>query len=43
MVWISTVYHKDETRAIRYDRFLRWAYPGADLLASAIVVIKALA
>lgn len=42
MVWISNVHDRDEARAIRYDRWLRWAYPGAYLLASAIVVIIAL-
>lgn len=42
MVWISTVHARDEARALRYDRVLRWAYPGAYLTASAIVVVVAL-
>jgi hypothetical protein len=42
MVWISTVYDKDEARALRYDRFLRWAYPAAYLLASGVVIVRAL-
>jgi hypothetical protein len=42
MVWISNVYDRDEARAIRYDKWLRWAYPGAYLLASGIVVLMAL-
>lgn len=42
MVWISNVYDRDEARAIRYDKWLRWAYPGAYLLASGIVVLTAL-
>lgn len=42
MVWIRSVYQKDEARAIRYDRWLRWAYPGAYLLASAVAVVLAL-
>ncbi len=42
MVWISTVYDKDEARALRYDRFLRWAYPAAYLLAAGVVVVRAL-
>lgn len=42
MVWISNVYDRDEARAIRYDQWLRWAYPGTYVLASAIVVIVAL-
>src|SRR5882757_3061994 len=39
MVWINTLYDRDEVRAIRYDRWLRWAYSGTYLLASVIVVI----
>jgi hypothetical protein len=42
MVWISNLYDRDESKAIRLDKWLRWAYPGAYLLASAIVVIVAL-
>jgi hypothetical protein len=42
MVWISTVHGRDEARALRYDRMLRWAYPGAYLACSAIVVLRAL-
>lgn len=42
MVWISNLYDRDEARAIRYDNWLRWAYPGAYLLASAIVTVTAL-
>ncbi len=42
MVWISNVYDRDEARAIRYDKWLRWAYPGAYLLAAAIVIVTAL-
>lgn len=42
MVWISTLYARDEARAVRYDRWLRWAYPGAYLLASTVVVLMAL-
>ncbi len=42
MVWISNLYDRDEARAIRYDHWLRWAYPGTYLLASSIVVIVAL-
>jgi hypothetical protein len=42
MVWISNLYDRDEGRAIRYDKWLRWAYPGAYLLASAIVIVTAL-
>lgn len=42
MVWISTLYDRDEAKAIRYDHWLRWAYPGAYLLASAIVTLRAL-
>ena len=39
MVWISNLHDRDEAKAIRYDQWLRWAYPGAYLLASAIAVI----
>jgi len=42
MVWISNLYDRDEARAIRYDHWLRWAYPGTYLLASAIVVLVGL-
>ncbi len=42
MVWITTVYARDEARAIRYDRMLRWAYPAAYLLAAGIVIVRAL-
>ena len=42
MVWISTLHDRDEVRANRYDRILRWAYPSVYLLTSAIVVIVAL-
>jgi hypothetical protein len=42
MVWISNLANQDEAKAIRYDRWLRWAYPGTYVLASAIVVIIAL-
>ncbi len=42
MVWISNLYDRDEAKAIRLDKWLRWAYPGAYLLASAVVVIVAL-
>lgn len=42
MVWINQVHARDEARALRYDRVLRWAYPGAYLLASAIAVFAAL-
>jgi hypothetical protein len=42
MVWISNLYDRDEAKAIRADKWLRWAYPGAYVLASAIVVIIAL-
>jgi hypothetical protein len=42
MVWISTVHARDEARALRYDRILRWAYPVAYLLAAGIVTIRAL-
>lgn len=42
MVWISNVYDKDEARALRYDRFLRWAYPAAYLVATGIVIVRAL-
>jgi len=42
MVWISNLHDRDEAKAIRYDQWLRWAYPGAYLLASAIAVIVAL-
>jgi hypothetical protein len=42
MVWISNLYDRDEAKAIRYDRWLRWAYPGAYLLASATAIIVAL-
>ncbi|MBC8008858.1 MAG: hypothetical protein H7067_02020 [Burkholderiales bacterium] len=42
MVWISNLYDKDEAKAIRCDKWLRWAYPGAYVLASAIVVVLAL-
>lgn len=39
MVWISNLYDRDEPRAIRYDQWLRWAYPGTYLLASALVAL----
>ncbi len=42
MVWISNLHDRDEAKAIRYDHWLRWAYPGAYLLASAIAIIVAL-
>jgi hypothetical protein len=42
MVWISNVHARDEGRAARYDRMLRWAYPAAYLLASGIVIVRAL-
>ena len=42
MVWISTVYQRDEARALRYDRVLRWAYPGAYLLAAGMAIVRAL-
>ena len=42
MVWISNLYDRDEAKAIRADKWLRWAYPAAYVLASAIVVIIAL-
>jgi hypothetical protein len=42
MVFISNLYDRDEAKAIRCDKWLRWAYPGTYLLASAIVVIVAL-
>ncbi|WP_438481733.1 hypothetical protein [Oleiharenicola lentus] len=42
MVWISNLYDRDEAKAIRYDHVLRWVYPGAYILCSAIVVIMAL-
>jgi hypothetical protein len=42
MVWISNLHDRDEAKAIRADKWLRWAYPGAYVLASAIVVIIAL-
>ncbi len=42
MVWISNLHDRDEAKAIRYDRWLRWAYPGTYLLTSAIAIIVAL-
>ena len=42
MVWINQVHARDEVRALRYDRWLRWAYPAAYVLAAGIVVIKAM-
>lgn len=42
MVWISTVHARDEARALRYDRILRWAYPGSYLACAVIVVLNAL-
>ena len=42
MVFISNLHDRDEAKAIRCDKWLRWAYPGAYLLSSAIVVILAL-
>ena len=42
MVFISNLHDRDEAKAIRCDKWLRWAYPGTYLLASAIVVIVAL-
>lgn len=42
MVWISNTYDRDEAKAIRYDRWLRWAYPLAYVLSATIVVAKAL-
>jgi len=42
MVWISNLHDRNEAQAIRLDRWLRWAYPGAYLLATAIVVVVAL-
>jgi hypothetical protein len=42
MVWISNLYDRDEAKAIRCDRWLRWAYPGTYLLASGLVVVVAL-
>lgn len=42
MVWISNAHNQDEARALRYDRFLRWAYPAAYLLAAGFVIVRAL-
>jgi hypothetical protein len=42
MVWISNLYDRDEAKAIRLDKWLRWAYPATYLLTSALVVIIAL-
>lgn len=42
MVWISTLHRRDEARAEHYDRWLRWAYPGAYLLSAGVVVMWAL-
>ncbi|MDB5554785.1 MAG: hypothetical protein JWL86_4769, partial [Rhizobium sp.] len=42
MVWISNLHGRDEAKAVRYDRLLRWVYPGAYLLATAIVIGRAL-
>jgi hypothetical protein len=42
MVWISNLHGRDEAKAHRYDRLLRWAYPGAYVLAAGVVIIKAL-
>ena len=42
MVWISNLYDRDEAKAIRCDKWLRWVYPAAYLMASAVVIIVAL-
>jgi|SRR6478736_3285355 len=42
MVWINIVHGRDEARALRYDRVLRWAYPGAYVLVTGIVILRAL-
>lgn len=42
MVWISNLYDRDEAKAIRCDRWLRWAYPAAYVLASGLVIVVAL-
>lgn len=42
MVWISTLFDRDEARAIRYDRWLRWAYPLVYLACSAVAVLWAM-
>ena len=41
MVWISTVHHRDEARALRYDRLLRWMYPAAYVLSAGVMVSAA--
>jgi hypothetical protein len=40
MVWISIVHGRDEARALRYDRVLRWAYPGAYVLCATVAIIR---
>jgi hypothetical protein len=42
MVWISNLHDRDDAKAIRCDRWLRWAYPGAYVLAALIVTLRAL-
>ncbi len=42
MVWIANLHARDEAKAIRYDRWLRWAYPAAYVLVAGLVVVRAL-
>jgi hypothetical protein len=41
MVWINNLHQRDEARALRYDRLLRWMYPGAYVLVAGVVVAVA--
>lgn len=42
MVFISSLHRRDEAKAVRLDRWLRWAYPLAYVLVAGSVVLKAL-
>lgn len=41
MVWIRKLHERDEPRAIRYDRWLRWVYPVAYLVSAGVVIVRA--
>lgn len=43
MVWIRKLHDRDEPRAVRYDRWLRWVYPVAYLLSAGVVIVRAVA
>jgi hypothetical protein len=42
MVFISNLHQRDEAKAVRLDRWLRWAYPLAYVLVAGTVIARAL-